>query len=162
MIKDPASDTREAGGWLKRDVPFTQVHRRLRTILELAQDVVIVALCVLLLALMLQMLWGVIRMATVEHAPPTDILSQVVLVFILTELYRSLIFYLREHRIAVSLMEEVAIVTVLRELILECMHQLTWPRVAGVSLLLLVLGAMLGLDRWLNQSDENAPPGSAH
>jgi uncharacterized membrane protein (DUF373 family) len=111
---------------------------------------------------MLQMLWGLIRMALVEHAPPTAMLSQVVLVLILTELYRSMIFYLREHRIAVSLMVEVAIVSVLRELILEGLHQLTWPRVAGVSLLLLVLGAILGVDRWLNRAEENTPPGSAH
>jgi uncharacterized membrane protein (DUF373 family) len=147
---------------LLADIPYTQIHQRLRLWLELAQDVVIVGLCALLLALMLQMLWRLVRMAMVEHADSTALLSQIVLVLILTELYRSLIFYLREHRIAVSLMVEVAIVSLLRELILEGLHQLSWPGVTGVSLLLLVLGALLAVDRWLNRADENCPPGNAH
>src|SRR5262249_31400701 len=94
-------------------IPYTQIHQRLRHSLQLPQDFAIAGLCVLLLALMLQMLWRLVVMALVEHAAPSILLSQVVLVLILTELYRSLIFYLREHRIAVSLMVEVAIVTVL-------------------------------------------------
>lgn len=147
---------------MKPEIPYTHVHQRLRQTLELAQDLIVVGLCVLLLALMLQMLWRLVWMAMVEHATATALLSQVVLALMLTELYRSMIFYLREHRISVSLMVEVAIVSVLRELILEGLPQLTWPRVAGVSLLLLVLGGILGVDRWLNRADENAPPGSAH
>jgi uncharacterized membrane protein (DUF373 family) len=153
---------RDARPALPEAIPYTQVHRRLRQWLELAQDVVVVGLCVLLLALMLQTLFRLVRMAMVEHAPPTDMLSQVVLVLILTELYRTLIFYLREHRIAVSLMVEVAIVSVLRELILEGLHPFAWSRVAGISVVLLVLGALLAVDRWLDRAEQNCPPGRAH
>jgi uncharacterized membrane protein (DUF373 family) len=143
-------------------VPYTQVHARLRQALELAQDLVVAGLCLLLLALMLQMLWRLGWMAVVEHAAPTVLLSQVVLVLILVELYRTLIFYLREHRIPVSLMVEVAIVSLLREMILEGLQHFTWIRVTGASLLLLVLGALLAVDRWLTRTEEICPASSAH
>jgi uncharacterized membrane protein (DUF373 family) len=162
----PEAIARERGGDdlapLPALVPYTQVHRRLRYTLEAAQDIVVAGLCVLLLALMLQMLWRLGRMAMVDHASPTAVLSQVVLVLILVELYRTLIFYLREHRIAVSLMVEVAIVSLLRELILEGLTQLTWAKAAGVSLLLLVLGGILAGDRWLSRVESGCPASSAH
>ena len=59
-------------------------------------------------------------------------------------------------------MVEVAIVSLLRELIVVGLHQLNWSQMAGVSLLLVVLGGILAVDRWVNRTDENAPPGSAH
>jgi len=162
----PEAIARERGGGalarLSAVVPYTHVHRRLRHALEAAQDIVVAGLCVVLLALMLQMLWRLGRMAIVDHAAPTVMLSQVVLVLILVELYRTLIFYLREHRIAVSLMVEVAIVSLLRELILEGLTQLTWAKAVGVSLLLLVLGGILAGDRWLSRVENGCPASSAH
>jgi uncharacterized membrane protein (DUF373 family) len=59
-------------------------------------------------------------------------------------------------------MVEVAIVTLLRGLMLEGLQRLSWLRVAAVSLLLLVLGALLAVDRWLSRADEDCPPGNAH
>ena len=44
--------------------------------------------------------------------------GQIVYVLILAELYRTLIFYLREHRVSVALIMETAIVTTVNELIL--------------------------------------------
>jgi len=135
-------------------VPHTHVHTRLRRTLELAQDIVVVGLCALLLVLMLRMLWRLIQLAIEETVPPTELLSQVVLILILIELYRSLIYYLRKHRIDVSLMVEVTIVSVLRELILEGLSRLGWPQALGTSVLLGVLGGLLVLDRWMHWQEE--------
>src|SRR5690349_12252812 len=78
----------------------TQVHARLRRTFENVQDVIVSLLMVLLLVLSLQALWRLGRMALVEEAGPSQLLSEIIYVLILTELYRLLIFYLREHRIS--------------------------------------------------------------
>jgi len=48
-------------------------------------------------------------MALIEEVGPTQLLSEVIFVLILTEVYRLLMFYLREHRISVALAVEVAL-----------------------------------------------------
>ena len=58
--------------------------------------------------LFLQALWRLAQMALRETAAMTQLLSEVIYVLILTELYRLLIFYLRELRISVALAVEVA------------------------------------------------------
>jgi uncharacterized membrane protein (DUF373 family) len=67
------------------------------------------------------------------------------------ELYRLLIFYLREHRISVALAVEVALVTTLREVMVKEAHDLEWLRLLGVSLLLIVLGGLLAMERWMGR-----------
>jgi uncharacterized membrane protein (DUF373 family) len=59
------------------------------------------------------------------------------------------IFYLREHRISVALTVEVAIVSTLRELMLKGAQEVEWPVMLGLSLLLLVLGGLLAMERWM-------------
>src|ERR1700739_1607095 len=92
-----------------RPVPHTQIHSRVRRTLETLQDVVITLLMVLLLFLSLQALWRLTRMA-VAVAATTELLSEIVFVLILTEVYRLLVYYLRDHRISVALTVEVALV----------------------------------------------------
>lgn len=128
--------------------PHTQIHTLLRRSLENLQDVVVVLLLLLLAMLSLQALWRLGRMALVENAGPTLLLSEVIFLLILTELYRLLIFYLREHRISVALAVEVALVSTLREVMLKGAHEFDWTRLLALSLLLIVLGGLLALERW--------------
>src|ERR1700730_18345857 len=106
---------------------------------------------VLLLVLSLQALWRLARMALREEASTTQMLSEVIFVLILTEVYRLLIFYLREHRISVALAVEVALVSTLREVMIKGAHEFEWLRLLGLSLLLLVLGGLLALERWMGR-----------
>jgi hypothetical protein len=76
-------------------IPHTQVHRFLRRTLEQAQDVVVVVLMVLLLAITVQALWTLGQMIYDQNAPYPTLLSHIVFVLILVELYRTIIFYLR-------------------------------------------------------------------
>src|SRR3954451_3300467 len=87
-------------------VPHTQVHGLLRRALEHAQDAVVVLLMLVLLGLSAQALWQLGRLALSARSAPAEILSEIIYVLILTELYRLLIFYLREHRISVALAVE--------------------------------------------------------
>ena len=154
MEKLPPSE--DASGQEKRrqsqshlNVPHTQVHHVLRRILEMAQDAVVVVLLVLLLAVTAQALWKLGHMILDRHTPYPTVLSHIVFVLILAELYRTLIFYLREHRISVTLIVEVAIVSTLQHLILKSAHEFEWQQVFGNALLLLVLGGLLALERTL-------------
>ena len=118
-------------------------------VLEHLQDVVAFLLMALLLALALQTLWRLARMAFVEAAPTNLLLSEIIFVLILMEVYRLLIFYLREHRISVVLTVEVALISTLQELMLKGAHEFEWPRLVALSLLLVVLGGLLALERWV-------------
>jgi len=83
-------------------IPHTQMHRFLRRTLEMAQDVVVVVLMVMLLAITVQALWQLGQMIFYESTPYPTLLSHIVFVLILAELYRTLIVYLRENRVSVE------------------------------------------------------------
>jgi uncharacterized membrane protein (DUF373 family) len=131
--------------------PHTQVHSLARRTLEQLQDAIASLLMLLLLVLSLQALWRLARMALIEAVPTTQLLSEIVFVLILMELYRLLVFYLREHRISVALTVEVALVSILREVMLKGAYESEWPRLLGLSLLLVVLGGLLAMERWMGQ-----------
>jgi uncharacterized membrane protein (DUF373 family) len=152
---------RRASG--RRAVPHTQIHSVVRRTLENLQDVIATCLIVLLFALAVQAIWRVTRMAFsqrttfVEAAATGQLLAGVMYVLILVELYRLLIFYLREHRVAVSLAVEVALVSTLREVMITGAPEFDNGRLFGLSLLLIVLGALLIAERWMRRWPSGAP-----
>jgi uncharacterized membrane protein (DUF373 family) len=119
----PRPDSRRGA---RDSIPHTQVHTVVRRILENLQDVIVLLMMVLLLGLSLQSIWRLARMALMETVPTNQLLSEVIFVLILTEVYRLLIFYLRDHRISVALMVEVALVSTLREVMLKGAHEYEW------------------------------------
>ncbi len=121
-----------------------------------------ILLTILLTIITLQALWRLFQMTAWEHASSAYLLSQIVYVLILTELYRTLIFYLREHRVSVALMLEVAIVSILQSLILSGMNGHGWQDVLGNSVLLVVLGSLLALDRWTQRLNDDVSDTSTH
>jgi uncharacterized membrane protein (DUF373 family) len=124
------------------------VHDALGRVFELAQDLIVATLCIIVLAIMAYALRTLANMAFGRVSQPQEILSQVVLLLVLIELFRSLIFYLRQHRVSVALMLEVAIVSELREIVLNPPTAFG-TRAYGNALLLVVLGALLLGDRFL-------------
>ncbi len=119
--------------------------------MEHVEDGVVVLLMLLLLVLSVQSLWRLGQMALGKTASTPQLLSEVIYVLILTELYRLLIFYLREHRISVALAVEVALVSTLREVMLEGAHEFEWLRLLALSVLLVVLGGLLAVERWMGR-----------
>jgi uncharacterized membrane protein (DUF373 family) len=126
----------------------TDVHAGLSRYLEWAQDAIVVVLAAILLVVMAQALWTLARLALVEGGAPRVVLPQIVLLLILVELFRTLLFYLREHRVAVGLMIEVALVSVLRELLLNPPGGIPLVGSLGIAVLLFVLGMLLVADRF--------------
>ena len=132
-------------------VPHTQVHSLLRRTLETLEDVLAILLMLLLLVLSLQALWRLARLAVVGSIATAESLSEIVFVLILMELYRLVIYYLREHRISVALTVEVALVSILRELMLKGAYEFESLRLVALSLLLGVLGGSWPWRRWMGR-----------
>ncbi len=144
------------------DIPHTQVHQVLRRSLETAQDVIVVILLVMLLAVMAQTLWNLGWMIVQPGTTYPTLVSQIVFVLILAELYRTLVFYLREHRVSVALIVEVAIVSTVQDLILKSAHaEFEMQRLIGSAVLLLVLGGLLASERYFGRLS-GASDTSAH
>jgi uncharacterized membrane protein (DUF373 family) len=150
----PGGDQRDPGPARRRGqrppVPHTQIHAHLRQVFETLQDVVVTLLLGLLLVLSLLALWRIAQMAFVQSAEMNRLLSEILYVLILTEVYRLLNFYLREHRVSVAL------VSTFREVILRGAHKVEWPRITAISLLLVALGGLLALERWMGRWREEA------
>lgn len=108
----------QPGGVPMTNGTYHTIHHMFRRLLEYTQDIIIIGLCFLLFALMLRVIFGMFS----GIARPLDfhiIASELIYVLVLVELYRLLIIYLQEHRIAVDIMIEVGIVSFLREIILN-------------------------------------------
>jgi uncharacterized membrane protein (DUF373 family) len=136
-------------------VPHTDVHELLSRALELAQDAIVASLCVILLVVMVYAIRTLGLIAFVHASSPSQVLSQVVLLLVLVELFRTLIFYLRNHRVSVPLMLEVAIVSELREILLYPPTSLG-TQVYGNAVLLAVLGTLLLANRYIGISKQRA------
>ena len=128
---------------LHRVVPHTDVHRLTRRALESIQDVIVVALGIILFALMARTLW---RLAQDVVAPELDFrtgISEVLFMLVMIELVRLLVIYLREHHVAVDVMVELGIVSTLREVVLRGVVELEWQEVVALAVFLLALGVLL-------------------
>ncbi len=134
----------------------TDVNRALARYLEWAQDAIASALAVVLLVIMVQAVVTLWRLALAEGREPFIVLPQILLLLIQIELFRTLLYYLREHRVAVSMMIEVALVSVLRELLISQPGTSTADATA-ISALLLVLGALLVGERLTRTKDVPQP-----
>ena len=88
-------------------------------------------------------------MALIQAAPTNQELSEIMFVLILMEVYRLMIFYLREHRISVALTVEVVLVSTLREVMLKGAHEFESLRLLALSVLMVVLGGLLVMERWM-------------
>ncbi len=137
----PGADLAEEGGAAERPVRGAR-GQRLMGWLEMGQDVVIVLLVLILYVLMARQLlamWRHVRAGLDLRAILTDILFLLILV----EIFRILIYYLRERHVAVGTMVEVGIIGVLREIILKGPLEISWQQLLAISGLLLTLGALL-------------------
>ncbi|BDE07905.1 hypothetical protein WPS_31810 [Vulcanimicrobium alpinum] len=143
----------------KPEIEHTNVHEALSRYFEWAQDAVAAALALVVIVVMVQGIWTLARLALVDGREPRIVLPQIVLLLILVELFRTLLFYLREHRVAVGLMIEVAIVSLLRELLVNPPGAKGTMSLSayGIALLLVVLGALMVADRMTSSGAADAP-----
>lgn len=87
------------------------------------------------------------------------ITSDILFILILVELFRLLVIYLKEQRILVGAALEVAVVSVLREVIVQGVLEIPLPNILGICAFLSVLGALLFLRAWMSQEEKEMTTG---
>lgn len=110
--------------------------------MEAFQDLLVVVLCLSLFAVMLIQLWGIF-IAITQALDYKHITAKILFILILVELFRLLMVYLQEHSIAVGVAVEVAIVSVLREVVVHGALEISAMQTAAICGLLFILGALL-------------------
>ena len=117
-------------------------NRRLRKYLEFVQDIIVLCLCASLFLAMAIKLFHLGR-ALVAGTDFSAVISDILFVLVLIELFRLLVIYLELHRISVSTMVEVGIVATLREVILTGAMQVEWRQMLVLCAFILTLGLVL-------------------
>ncbi|HOJ97732.1 MAG TPA: phosphate-starvation-inducible PsiE family protein [Methanospirillum sp.] len=121
---------------------YHHIHDLFRRLLENIQDIIIIGTCGLLFALMVKTLASMY----LSLAGPFEfqyVASELIYILVLVEIYRLLIIYIREHRIAVDIMIEVGIVSIMREIILHGILEINPITLIAVSVLFIALLLLL-------------------
>jgi uncharacterized membrane protein (DUF373 family) len=133
-----------------RRIPWYQQFRRTQIVqsLEAVQDLIAVSLCVGLfcvMALQLKAIFASLLTTPQFHAITADILF----ILILVELFRLLIIYLQEQRVSIGVSVEIAIVSVLREVIVNGVLETQWQQILAVCLFLATAALLMVVRVWL-------------
>jgi uncharacterized membrane protein (DUF373 family) len=141
-MKFPFSPNQSWKSWFQRN---TIVHN-----LEFFQNFIVISLCIGLFCVMLIRL-GEMFLSLLKPIDFPAITSDILFILILVEIFRLLIIYLQEQRISIGAAVEVSLVSVLREVILQGVLEISLDRLLGVCLFLIVLGGLLFLRVWMLQ-----------
>jgi uncharacterized membrane protein (DUF373 family) len=121
---------------------------RVVVVLEVVQDFIIISLCIGLFGVMVLQL----RSMFISILPPLDfqaVTADILFILILVELFRLLIIYLQEQRVSIGVAIEVAIVSVLREVIVKGVLEIPWTQTLSACAFLLVMGFLLVVRVWI-------------
>lgn len=134
---------------LKRD--------RIVKTLEIVQDLIVISLCIGLFFVMVIQL----RAMFLSLLPPLNfkaVTADILFLLILVELFRLLVIYLQEQRISVGVAVEVAIVSVLREVIVRGVLETPSTQILSACAFLLVMAALLVVRVWLPPTFKGIDP----
>ena len=140
LTKPPTSQPEHLAAWLTK--------ARLVSILETVQDAIIVSLCIGLFCVMTIQ----IRAMFFSLLPPShfrEVTADILYLLILVELFRLLIIYLQEQRVSIGVAVEVAIVSVLREIIVHNILEVEWSQILATCAFLIVMALLLVVRVWL-------------
>lgn len=125
--------------------------------LETVQDLIVVSLCIGLFSVMVIQL----RAMFISLLPPLhfrEVTADILFLLILVELFRLLIIYLQEQRISIGVAVEVAIVSVLREVIVRGVLEVPWTQILATCAFLVVMALLLVVRVWLPPTFDGIDP----
>jgi len=121
---------------------YHHIHDLFRRLLENIQDIIIIGTCGLLFALMVKTLASMY----LSLAGPFEfqyVASELIYILVLVEIYRLLIIYIREHLLAVDILIELVIVSIMREIIHHGILEINPISIIAVSVLFIALLLLL-------------------
>ncbi|MEA5570512.1 phosphate-starvation-inducible PsiE family protein [Calothrix sp. UHCC 0171] len=134
--------------WFQGDTPPESLRERIVRYLELFQDIIVISLCAGLFCVMVLRLIDMFS-SLLHPLEVRQITSDILFILILVELFRLLLDYLEEQRISVGAAVEITIVSSLREIILSGVLEIPTTQIFGISIFLVVLGAILVIMPWM-------------
>jgi uncharacterized membrane protein (DUF373 family) len=140
-------------------VLWYQQFRRLPIVrsLEAVQDLIAISLCLGLFCIMVLQLREIF--ASLLNKPQFhDITADILFILILVELFRLLIIYLQEQRVSIGVSVEIAIVSVLREVIVSGVLETDWRQILAVCLFLATAALLMVVRVWLPPTFEGVDP----
>jgi len=136
-----------------------QLFRRRQIVqsLEAIQDLIAVSLCMGLFCVMALQLKNIFQslLATPQFH---EITADILFILILVELFRLLIIYLQEQRVSIGVSVEIAIVSVLREVIVNGVLETDWQQMLALCLFLATCALLLVVRVWLPPTFEGVNP----
>ncbi len=126
-------------------------------LLETFQDGIVVSLCIGLFGIMVIQ----IRAMFFSLLPPShfrEVTADILYLLILVELFRLLIIYLQEQRVSIGVAVEVAIVSVLREIIVNNILEVEWSQILATCAFLMVMALLLVVRVWLPPTFDGIDP----
>jgi uncharacterized membrane protein (DUF373 family) len=124
--------------------------------LELVQDAIAISLCIGLFCVMVLQLKEIfLSLATLRFH---EITADILFILILVELFRLLIIYLQEQRVSIGVSVEVAIVSVLREVIVKGILEVQWQQVMATCAFLISMAILMVVRVWIPPTFEGIDP----
>lgn len=117
--------------------------------LEAVQDLIAVSLCVGLFCVMVLQIRSIFTSLITTKPQFHAITSDILFILILVELFRLMIIYLQEQRVSIGVSVEVAIVSVLREVIVSGVLETDWRQILAVCLFLATTALLLVVRVWI-------------
>lgn len=118
------------------------IHSAFRKYIEVTMDLILVGLVIVTFVFIMKTIY-LLGLVIYKETNIPHVISEFLFVFILIEVMRILIIYIEFHHVSVDIMVELAIVAILREIMLKGAIELETIKVAGISLLIAVLGLLL-------------------
>jgi uncharacterized membrane protein (DUF373 family) len=125
--------------------------------LEVIQDLIVISLCLGLFCVMVLQLRETFS-TMFQQLNFHEVTADIMFLLILVELFRLMIIYLQEHRISIGVAVEVAIVSMLREVIVRGVLEVAWPQLLSTGFLLMVMALLLVVRIWLPPTFEGVDP----
>jgi uncharacterized membrane protein (DUF373 family) len=113
-----------------------------RLVLDLVQDIIVLGLCAALFVAMVIKLVH-LGQSLMRGTDFSQVLADILFILVLIELFRLLLIYLEEHRVAVATMVEVGIVASIREVLLIGALQVAWRQMLVLCAFILTLALVL-------------------
>lgn len=124
--------------------------------LELVQDTIAISLCIGLFCVMVLQLKEIfLSLNTLRFH---EITADILFILILVELFRLLIIYLQEQRVSIGVSVEVAIVSVLREVIVKGILEVQWQQVMATCAFLISMAILMVVRVWIPPTFEGIDP----
>ncbi|MEA5401239.1 phosphate-starvation-inducible PsiE family protein [Synechococcus sp. BA-124 BA4] len=138
-------------GSIRHDaIPWHQQFRRSQIVqaLEAVQDLIAISLCLGLFGVMVLQLKRTFS-SLLSTSEFHEVTADILFILILVELFRLLIIYLQEQRVSIGVAEEIAIVSVLREVIVRGVLETDWQQILAVCLFLMTMALLMVVRVWL-------------